>query len=191
MVGLTFGQPLLRHRCSEQRLLLRSGNCTAVGYAVEGSGESEGARALVETLGSGVWSVIHTPADGRASVFSAVTCLAGGCLAVGNVIEGNVDEAERPIETSSGTAWTVQTPPTGSYPGYLSGISCPSTSLCIAVGQWMNGTSPGFRPLTVTRDESGWSIVKSPKKGANSNLEALSCTSADNCVADGFYNAQR
>ena len=42
-------------------------NCTAVGYALEGSGESEGDRALVETLGSGVWSVIGTPPVGRSA----------------------------------------------------------------------------------------------------------------------------
>jgi hypothetical protein len=165
------------------------GNCTAVGFALEGSGESEGDRALVESLGSGVWSVIDTPPVGRASVFTAVTCFAGGCIAVGNEVEGNIDEAQPLIETSTGTTWTVQTSPTGSYTGYLSGISCPSSSLCIAVGEWMNGTSAGYRPLTVSEDDSGWSIVKSPKKGDNSNLEGLSCTSTDNCVAAGYYNS--
>ena len=77
--------------------------------------------------------------------FTAVTCFPGGCIAVGYEIEGNIDEAQPLIETSTGTTWTVQTSPTGSYTGYLSGISCPSSSLCIAVGEWMNGTSASGR----------------------------------------------
>jgi hypothetical protein len=162
------------------------GNCTAVGYAQEGTGESEGNRALVEVSGNGTWSVESTPDIGRAAEFTAVTCLSNGCIAVGNQVPGNTDEQQALIEDSSGTSWSVETWPNSGSESFLLGVSCPASTACFAVGDWQNGTTAGSRPLTLSGNGSTWSVVQSPSKDSQSILNAISCTSASNCVGAGY-----
>ena len=60
-------------------------------------------------------------------------------------------------------------------------MSCVSASSCTAVGY------SGDNTLVESWNGSAWSVVRSPDRGTNSTLEAVSCVSAGMCEAVGNY----
>jgi hypothetical protein len=76
----------------------------------------------------------------------------------------------------------MQPPATGLPPGTsfteLNGVSCPSVTMCIAVGRAANA------PLVERWNGTGWAAQSQPPVAAI--LAGVSCTTATNCVAVGF-----
>lgn len=74
----------------------------------------------------------------------------------------------------------------------LTGVSCSSTTSCMAVG-WFQGSVPGtsaYEQQTLTESWNGttWAVVHSPTPGPSSDgavLNAVSCASSSNCMAVG------
>jgi hypothetical protein len=81
--------------------------------------------------------------------------------------------------------WTLQTiPPLGLTGHRLEGISCISTSNCVAVGYYNNGTAR--HALAEHWNGKEWKPFLFPAVGGSSSqLNGVSCTSATNCVAVG------
>jgi hypothetical protein len=73
-----------------------------------------------------------------------------------------------------------------SVTGSLSGVSCVSTSTCVAVGG-RSGASTGT--LAETWNGTKWSVVTTPnpKASTGADLLGVACTSATNCLAVGRY----
>ncbi len=119
-------------------------DCVAVGFTYGGS--ENNSVATYTTNGGSTWSTATGTPSGTA--LSSVSCLSGTstCVAVGNAIylenyfvevsSGDYDFVGDVIVTSSngGESWTSDTnTPTNDRNG-LSGISCATSSACLAVG---------------------------------------------------------
>jgi hypothetical protein len=68
----------------------------------------------------------------------------------------------------------------------VSGVSCPSTIACLAVGHVLVGR--GARPLAEGWNGRAWSILPRPDGLANGALNGVTCTSARSCIAVGMRN---
>jgi hypothetical protein len=112
---------------------------------------------------------------------SAVSCppLAPPCTTVGEYFVGIYQTL---IE--SGPPWTKESSPNqGTESSLLKGVSCVTTTFCVAVGN--------YKTHKQTLIESGptpsWKIETSPNKGSASRLQGVSCVSSTSCEAVGSY----
>jgi hypothetical protein len=100
--------------------------------------------------------------------------------------------AAAPNSTLAPTAgsWSLITSPNVNSTGEnsLFGVTCPSLSDCWAVGAYFDGST--YQTLTEQWDGSSWVIVASPNGNPPSFnvFFGLTCTSASNCWAVGYYN---
>jgi hypothetical protein len=177
-----------------QRAWLNSVSCTstsaceAVGGYSEGYNEPGGGPGTLKTLAerwNGTkWTLESSPnAPGKPqSSFEDVSCgSTSDCIAVGwggdEATEGN-HAAYSGIGIAShwnSAEWTS----TSIESGALQGVSCPSATSCVAVGQEHNGTMDGRK-----WDGAKWSLTK-PGVPAYGNLEAVSCLGSIVCTAVG------
>lgn len=105
----------------------------------------------------------------------AVTCVdAKHCVAVG---EGAISTT-----SNSGASWTPRTLPTANTT--LLGVSCPSTTACVAVGVSPGNAGPLVGQLVVSSD--GGATWSTPTLPANIGaLGSVDCPSVSFCVAVG------
>lgn len=190
--------------------------CVAVGDYDNSSNGSGGtvfagdARSLVETYNGTAWSVVPSPNPGTTTQgvgadymednnLYGVTCLTSSwCMAVGTYDSTGSWSLTPMIQSWDGTTWSVVSSPltSGAYNNGLSGISCLSTSWCIAVGLAEAAAVPSST-LIEQWNGSTWSIVPSPNPGTeagtntgtglNNDLDSVSCTTISSCIAVGYY----
>src|SRR5262249_17939227 len=87
-----------------------------------------------------------------------------------------------------GTTWkTTATPfPTG-LSSQLRGVSCATTSMCVAVG--IRDDSAGYRHTLIEQwNGTDWSIVTGGPDPKVGELYAVSCTGVTDCVAVGRWD---
>ncbi len=165
--------------------------CLAVGeWESLGGIEGREVHALAELWNGVEWAVVSppVPAGASESSLSSVSCFkATACTAVGRYeTEEVVSEHERRgvphalTERWSGTAWTREANPAETTPASeLTGVSCPSASVCEAIGgNLAEGWASGV-----------WSTQGVPEV-PEENLEEVSCTSAKACEAVGSFLAR-
>jgi hypothetical protein len=88
------------------------------------------------------------------------------------------------VESWNGSAWSVVASPNSGTGGFLSGVSCTSSSRCIAVGYSISTTANDS--LVESWNGTAWSIVASPNAGTTySQFIGGFCSSASNCFAVG------
>jgi hypothetical protein len=163
--------------------------CGAVGSYTD----SKGAGLPLVLLWNGTRWTIQTllvPSGGSSPSLSGVSCnSASACIAVGSYTD-QAGETVPLAETWNGRTWAAESPPSpaGSIGSGLSAISCPSVRTCTAVGGTStNTTGTSFAELL----EAGrWTIqsTPTPRGGSYLGLDSVSCTSADECAAAGFYS---
>ncbi len=150
-----------------------SGNCVAVGtLAATGSGTQ--------------WSPLPTPPAGM----TAISCAApGNCQAVGAVPGRHLVAARW-----QGRGWRRERVPLlrpRPQTATLSGVSCVSTTFCVAVGDGSSGAgalpSPKYRDRTLAEIWNGhrWRVSRTPNPRRRSALSAVSCVSRSDCMAVG------
>jgi hypothetical protein len=154
--------------------------CTAVGYYLI-SGFTP--VPLAERWNGTSWAIQATPNPSGAhkdSFLSGVSCTsATACTAVGGYTNSGFTRVPL-AERWNGTSWAIQaTPnPSGAQDSFLSGVSCTSTTACIAVGYYASGSSE----VTLAERWNGtsWAIQATPNPiGARASfLSGVSCTSA-------------
>jgi hypothetical protein len=87
----------------------------------------------------------------------------------------------------NGTTWrTVAVPPSSESFGLL-GVSCTSTSNCIAVG---GGRFNAGNQVSEAWNGSSWRTLRAPAVPGHSELNGVDCTSAGHCIAVGTGNAK-
>lgn len=111
------------------------------------------------------WTFTNDPA---ASVFCVTWQF---CVAVGTVPY---------IHVWNGVTWQLDWSDPDIYNGSLAGVSCTSTTRCVAVGELAFGGM-----IVVTLDGSNWSIRTSTVFGSKSGLYGVSCASGRLCEAIG------
>ncbi len=151
-----------------------------------------GAGPLAESWNGTAWTTETVASlDGTTqSSLGDVSCSAAStCTAVGSYWSGGTEESL--AERRSASAWTVEpTPdPAGSRNTTLEGVSCPSSSACVAVGSFVVN-NPFFKSFAEVWDEAGWTLERlhSPGRGDTEiDVPAVSCASDTSCVAVGSY----
>jgi hypothetical protein len=160
-------------------------DCQAVGA---GQNSAHHLANFAEHWNGSRWTLGRIPnVRGRANALNDVACFASGdCVAVGFT---RASGTLRPLVVRlHGGRWHIVTTP-GRRDAALLGISCPTVTLCVAVG------FQGKSPLTEKWNGSRWTVLRTRRTGGSKpddSLQHVSCTSAVHCVAVGFrYNARR
>lgn len=159
-----------------------STNCLAVGRWSAKAGSSP--TAFSEQWNGSKWTLLSTPAPTGAtfSWLDEISCTsASACTAVG--FWETKSGFNHPLaERWNGSAWSVQTVPfpEGSEDAVFGGVSCPSATVCEAVGSSLGTT------LAERWNGSAWSVQTTPNVTGRENLlNAVSCVSTSECFAVG------
>lgn len=159
-------------------------DCKAVGWYIK-SGQW---TPEIGSLNNAGWSVDMTPAitNVAGAQLNGVSCVgARFCLAVGGTTVGSSSSPQDRIlaERWSGGSWSVVS--TGTIGGALYGVSCISSSFCMAVGEWQ-ASSGQQRSRVLVFNGSTWTIIPSASPaGTNNLLYGVSCFSHSSCTAVG------
>jgi hypothetical protein len=161
----------------------------AAGVTTPGSDQSFTTSA---SGGGGGWELQTTPnpSGAASSRLAFASCsAASACTSVGEYVASGGSKAPL-AESWNGTAWTAQTPPnpTGGTGGELLGVSCTSSTSCMAVGY--AEVSGAYQSLAEVWNGSTWTVqsVPSPAESFSSELTAISCTASNACTAVGRYS---
>ena len=149
------------------------------------SGQSSVPPSNTGSTGSTGASAAPATPHGPPSALNAVSCpSATACTAVGSEQIGGV---YRPlVEQWNGTTWSssVAPLPAGATGAILNGVSCVSSSACVAVGTWHDAS--GTFTLAESWDGTVWTVQTTQNiAGATTVLHGVSCTSSSACVAVG------
>ena len=160
--------------------------CVVVSRAIGPRGNDE---AVASRWDGSTWttSALPVPAGTSISEASAVSCAsATACVAGLHLSDGSTDGAG--VATWDGSAWaTIRLPaPSGASNTAILGVSCVSSTACMAVGMWTDGSN-NTQPLAEHWDGSSWSILPLAVQTAGPNplLNDVSCSAADACTAVG------
>ncbi len=157
-------------------------SCFAVGRSYVTSSDSTAELTLVEQWNGTTWSIVTSPNQTFAlnSSLTSVACsTAAACVAVGSYDTQLVTSTL--TEQWNGSTWSIVASPNPSGPeSALSGVTCTSTSNCVAVGF-------GHGTLIERWNGTTWAIVTSvnPTGATGASLTDVSCPSATRCVAVG------
>ncbi len=174
-----------------RRLAALAGSALMISLAavVVQSGQAQGAPSS--------WSI--TPSwnngDGESSAdiaFTDVSCMpTGECFAVGSHAIGGIGGSL--IEEWNGSSWNaVASPHPGDFNNLgraeLYGVDCPSSTFCVAVGDFAT-TKGQVQTLVETWNDTGsWKVQSSPNVNSTWDaLSAVSCASSNYCVAVGDW----
>ncbi len=161
--------------------------CTAVGHYVG----SSTVATLAEAWNGTNWVIQHTPNPaGMSEVeFLGVSCASGtACTAVGYSLNSS-DQDVTLVEAWNGAKWAIHHAPVplGTTSAVLRGVSCSSSTACVAVGDSIG--SSVFVTLAELWNGTKWVVRKTPNPsltGIGSFLTSVSCTSATACTAVGY-----
>jgi hypothetical protein len=163
--------------------------CTAVGSYLNGTGRR---LTLVEHWNGTKWSIESSPNAGSDDNYlKGVSCAsASACTAVGYfyAITPAVDKTL--AERWNGSKWTLESTPSTApaTDSELNGVSCPSATRCIAVGDYNDGGGVWIERW----NGSKWAVQSAPNP-TGSTLYGVSCISASACTTVGNHqsNSQR
>ncbi|MDW5593549.1 hypothetical protein VSS74_04330 [Conexibacter stalactiti] len=162
--------------------------CTAVGNYEDGGVP----KTLVERWTSAwAWQPSPNPSGSQGSFLAGVSCSSSSlCTAVGSYIDSGGVQRTLALRWASGS-WTVQTTPAspaGATSAQLSGVSCPSSTACIAVGSFTD--SGGQKTYALAWDGTNWTRMTTidPATSVNAGLTGVSCTSSTACTAVGSWS---
>jgi hypothetical protein len=155
--------------------------CAAAGWETTQQ-QPQDTFPMAETWNGTSWTLQPTPnPPGVDSSLSAVSCLSPtACMAVGSY--GNSSEVDKAFtEFWNGKTWALVPFTDKFYDVFLTGVSCPSASFCLAVGQ-ANRTD-----LSATWNGTAWTVSAMPNPGGGYTplLNGLSCASATACTVVG------
>jgi hypothetical protein len=160
--------------------------CTAVG---DSSDSSNTFSTVAERWDGQKWSPQTTSSAPRGGALLGVACpQASSCIAVGL----GFDSSGTVITLGQGwdgNQWSAQptVSPQGARGAHLAGVSCKSSSSCVAVGYAADPFGNSQGTLAEFWDGTAWRIVPTPNPAgaAGSGLNGVSCTSPSACVAVG------
>ncbi|HEU5063333.1 MAG TPA: RHS repeat-associated core domain-containing protein [Solirubrobacterales bacterium] len=168
--------------------------CTAVGRYQAATGEW---KAHAERWNGSSWSPQALPApagETRLPELTGVSCASGtACTAVGTVESRPPGSTYRKVTLAArwnGSSWSLDsTPtPTGATSSSLEAVSCFSSSSCMAIGTYNDGS--GAKPFSERLEGVTWSVAATATPADAKwppRLRSVSCTTATSCLAVGHY----
>ncbi len=178
--------------------------CVAVGSYVTTDDTLEG---LLLTWSGGAWTATEAPlppnAISQPSVsLPAISCSSTtSCVAVGDY-EDTSGDFDGLLLTWSGGAWTATEAPlpaNGRADSSVIGVSCPSASSCVAVGNYHETTYGELEGLLLSWSGGAWTATEAPLPpnaaddsspdytSQSATVSGVSCPSISYCTADGTY----
>lgn len=177
-----------------------SANCTAVGTYTDVSNQYS--DAVIVTGSGSSWTAAQAPAPSNAGASSDtdlqdIACAsATSCTAVGGYTD-SAGDSQGQLLSGSGSSWTATEAPLPPNAApvtvgtALNSIVCPSTSSCVAAGEYRD-TAGNQEALLVTGSGSSWTPAGTalPTGAAvfGAQLNAISCATSSACVAVGNYS---
>lgn len=154
--------------------------------AVAGSLAAAGLLVVTAQAAGASWLELDTPIVPGASVweFTSVSCTSPHiCMAVGDS-SGGTNQLLSENRTKKG--WTIRQIPQPTAGSALASVWCTFSFSCIAVGDAPSGSNNTV-PLAERWNGSSWQIqtTPAPKGAASSQLSAVTCATALDCVAVG------
>src|SRR5690348_6305498 len=177
-----------------------AGDCAAAGYYTDSSRRQQ---ALVASEVNGTWQkAIEVPGTaalnrGRVAVADSVSCAsAGNCAAGGSYISSGDGRAFVAGEVNGIWHAAIQVPGTAALNqgggARVDSVSCASAGNCGAAGEYTD--SSGHAQAFVAGEVNGiWQkAIEVPgtaalNQGGHAGISSVSCASAGNCTAAGFY----
>jgi hypothetical protein len=154
---------------------------------------STATQPLIEHWTGTSWGIqsMTLPSGTVNASLSDVSCTSTtACTAVGQYTTSTRTSAL--IERYNGTAWTFQTEfiPSGASPLQLDGVSCTTSTACVAVGNYTDASAVQHA-LAEHWNGTSWSqrTVADPSGSTSSALSDVSCytTASAGCIAVGGY----
>ena len=162
---------------------ISSSFCMTVGG---GSSASRGKPLIEKWNGSNLTTLsAPVPSGAPESWLSGVACISTHfCMAVGRAYPGG-DGAVSLIEQWNGSKWSLskQAPNQGGY-WLLTGVSCKSTSFCMAVGSYTLNGDPNGYSFAERWNGLEWASEYLPGNYGD-ELYGVSCPTAGSCMAVG------
>jgi hypothetical protein len=162
----------------------------AVGSRIDAAGRTE---PLAETWNQHAWTVVSVPVPTGATGADllGVDCLTGAdCTAVGEY-DSSAGEGLPLAETWDGKVWSLRDIPNPdrTAPSYLTSVSCPTTTDCLAVGFSQTETGPASLLAEVWNGKV-WtqSNPAQPAGGVDDRFTGVDCASATDCEVVGNYS---
>jgi len=151
-------------------------------------------RTLVEHWDGAVWNIVSSPNRGLSSppidVRVDVACVsASECWAAGSNDDSN-GVGQTLIERWDGMLWTIVNSPNASGSNSFQAVTCASPSPpeeCWAVGETVTDLGRA-QTLVEEWDGAAWSLISSPNSGNYDDLLGVTCVSASDCEAVGYYS---
>ncbi|HEY3435832.1 MAG TPA: hypothetical protein VGK43_03370 [Solirubrobacterales bacterium] len=163
--------------------------CSAAGSYTSGGVT----RSLVENSNVSGWALNTTPNPEGASetALKGISCryLFSTCEAVGYSVKSGKKTAFV-IGRNSEAKWLIQTmpEPEGATSSELHGVDCPSSTYCVAVGNYtVSGGS--IWAMSATWNGTSWTLrtVSKPAGSIRTVLLDVSCSSSSECAGVGIY----
>jgi hypothetical protein len=145
------------------------------------------------------WAVQSQPNPGvqKLDEENGVSCTsASACTSVGYWTTFSASFQQPLAEAWNGSTWAHQPAPQppGNHLLFLNGVSCASAASCLAVGNWSPVAGGGVPTYGLAERWNGtaWAVLRTPNPGGSglTSLNAIACSSADQCVAVGNYSAK-
>ncbi len=162
--------------------------------ATNSAGSSTGVDQEVKTT-TPSWAIqtALSPEGAKGTVLKGVSCTSStACTAVGYYVN-SAGTLMALAERWNGTSWSIQSTPSigGAKETTLSGVSCTSTTHCVAVGQYQDASST-YVALVMSWNGTNWTVQSAPSPAGSIStfLYRVSCTSTTNCVAVGTHWGQ-
>jgi hypothetical protein len=164
---------------------LRDVSCASASRCVA-VGTTSTEQTLAELWDGSVWSIVASPnlSPEGPNFLVGVSCPSlSRCTAVGYAQSGTTIQTL--VESWNGTAWSIVSSPNspGSSSSVLIGVSCPSVTVCTAVGDSDVGSNGDT--LVEEWNGSSWSIVPSPNASSFNSFDGVSCPTPTECTAVG------
>jgi hypothetical protein len=169
---------------------ISASECWAAGSNDDRNGVGQ---TLIQRWDGMSWTIVDSPNPSGSNGLFSVTCAPPSpqseseCWAVGETDTG-LGRTNTLIEKWDGAVWSlVSSPNSGNY-NDLRGVTCPSASECWAAGTHSGATN--FQTLIEHWNGMLWDIVSSPNTSTTQDnflLYGLTCTSASECWAVGYY----
>jgi hypothetical protein len=162
--------------------------CTVVeGYYKEGAWKNE-----IQRWNGTTWKIeeIPSPKGAQESSLETVSCpsSSSACVAVGTW-RSTEDGEHAWVVRWTGAEWKLEEPSQGAWEdSRLAGISCITSSECIAVGSGIKTDTEPDRTLAERWNGSEWKMQEPVNPSGEDGLELkqASCTSSLTCMAVGF-----
>lgn len=162
-------------------------SCASVSSCVAVGEGGSGASGTISASWNGTaWTGLDIATPSAGADLNGISCVSSTfCQAVGDAYNSHGTPFAF-AERWDGSAWALETVtgPAGAQYSVLSGVSCPSATVCEAVGYYENAAN-AYPPMAQVWNGSVWAGQTAP---TNMGEHAVSCTSATSCESVGVLS---